>query len=433
MSSDDPLRLPGSRAEVTEIQRALKIEAVEKARRSPFWRDKLAGIDTTRLDDPAEWRRIPILDKEMLRALSAEDFYGRFCHGPKAEIAEYWRSGGSTGKPLFYPRSHADIDWGMVGFNRVFASAGAAPGQTAHNSFPLGIHPAGHMMARSGEIMGVGMAWVGAGAAAPSAVQLQLIQMLRPDIWTGMSSYGVHLANLADAEGLDLAAGPVSRIICTAEPLSAAKRAKLERGWGAAVYDSFGMTECTMMAAEGAARDGLRIWTDLAFIEVVDEVTNEPVPPGTPGALIVTALRTNNATPFLRWASGDIVTYHEDGETDDALSLFPMIRHAHRTAGFFKVKGVNINHSEFEDFLFAFAAVNDFQAKAIETDGLDQLRLSLELARGADPARTAETVGMAIKATFELTAEIEVLASGTLAKQFESSVKAPRFVDERQK
>ena len=86
-----------------------------------------------------------------------------------------------------------------------------------------------------------------------------------------MSSYGLHLANLAAASGVDLKGGSVNRIMCTAEPVSAAKRAKLERDWGAEVYDCFGMTECSMMGAESEKRDGFHIWTDLAYIEVLDE------------------------------------------------------------------------------------------------------------------------------------------------------------------
>ena len=87
-------------------------------------------------------------------------------------------------------------------------------------------------------------------------MQLQLIQKLKPTVWMGMSSYGLHLANLAEAEGIDLAGSSVRKILCTAEPLSEAKRTKLARAWGAEVYDAFGMTECTMMGAESEARDG---------------------------------------------------------------------------------------------------------------------------------------------------------------------------------
>ena len=432
MTYERPLALPASRAEIDALQRKRKKLAVEKARRSLFWRDKLEGIDTDKLDDPAEWAKIPILHKETLRALSNEAFYSEFCHAPRSETAEFWRSGGSTGKPLFYPRTHEDMPYTMLSFERTFHCMGVQAGKTAHLSFPLGIHPAGQMWARAGEAAGIGIAWAGAGAAAPSHLQLQLIEMLKPDIWMGMSSYGLHLANLAEAQGIDLSQSSIEEILCTAEPLSMAKRAKLERMWGATVFDAFGMTEITMMGAEAGIPGELHIWTDLSYLEVLDPETNEPVAPGERGALVVTALFTNHCTPFLRWSSGDIVIYQDEGTSDTPYAVFPVLRHTHRTAGFFKVRGININHSELEDLMFAERAINDFKAEALETGGLDALRLSLEIARGAEADQVAAAVAVMIKRTFEITPEIRILETGTLAGEFESAVKAPRFADLRQ-
>jgi phenylacetate-CoA ligase len=425
------LKLPRSRNDIAAIQRDRKRRAVENAKRSGFWQGKLDHVRLDRLDDPEEWRKIPILDKDMLRALPPEAFYRDFCIAPRHEVAEYWRSGGATGKPLFYPRTFADIHYAMIGFRRTYECMGCKPGDQAHLSFPLGIHPAGHMWARAGELAGLGMIWAGAGAACPSNIQIELMQMLKPTVWMGMSSYGLHLANLAEQQGIDLAAGPVERILCTAEPLSDAKRQKLARHWGAKVYDAFGMTEVTMMGAESERAEGFHIWTDLAFIEVLDPKTGEPVPEGAEGTLVVTPLFTNHATPFLRWSTGDIVRYREHGSYDGPFSVFPLIKHAHRTAGFFKIRGININHSEFEDFMFADSAVGDFKAELIASDGLDQLRLCVEFRQGVDTASAAAAVEKKTKMKFEVTPMVVVLGAGTLAREFESSVKAPRFVDAR--
>jgi phenylacetate-CoA ligase len=107
------------------------------------------------------------------------------------------------------------------------------------------------------------------------------------------------------------------------------------------------------------------------------------------------------------------------------------MEHALRTEGFFKVRGVNINHGDLEDFMFTEQAVTDFRAEAVSTAGNDTLRLLIELRRGMDPAAIAPGLQAAVKAKFELTPEIEVLETGTLAREFERSVKAPRFVDKR--
>src|SRR5713101_301246 len=355
------LPLPKSRSEIEDIQRTRRRRAVEQARRAPFYAGKLDHIELHKLDDPDEWRKIPVLTKDMLRGLSDGDFYRGFCLEPADGIAEYWRSGGTTGTPLFYPRSFEDIQFAMTGFARVYACAGCMRGGRVHVSFPLGIHPVGQMLARSATVAGIAVNWAGSGTTTPSLMQLELIDRLRPTIWTGMSSYGLHLANLAEARGLDLASGPVETILCSAEPLSDAKRAKLAQHWGAQVRDTFGMTEAGMMGAECGAGDGFRIWTDTFFIEVLDEEFRAPVAEGEVGHLVVTPLWTNNVTPFLRWSSGDLVTWRQGDDGSSPFSVFPLVKHAHRTAGFFKIRGINFNHSEFEDFMFRNAEIGDFK------------------------------------------------------------------------
>jgi phenylacetate-CoA ligase len=426
------LGLPRSAAEIEAIQSRRKRRAVEQARRAPFYAGKLDHVNLNKLDDPAEWRRIPILDKDMLRALSDQAFYGAFCLKPDDGIAEYWRSGGATGAPLFYPRSFADIDAAMVGFARIFACTGCARGARAHVSFPLGIHPVGHMVARSAIAAGIAVNWAGSGTTTPSPMQLDLIARLKPTIWTGMSSYGLHLANLAEARGIDLSAGTVETILCSAEPLSDAKRAKLARHWGARVFDTFGMTEAGMMGAEDEAGGGFRIWTDMFLIEVLDPATLAPVGEGEVGTLIVTPLWTNNVTPFLRWSSGDLVSLRGGEEDGRPYGVFPRLKHSHRTTGFFKVRGISLNHADMEDFMFRNLAISDFKAEVVSKRDLDVLVLSIEVRRGADAAAVAAELRQNVKDRFELTPEVAVLETGTLAKEFEASVKSPRFADKRQ-
>ena len=95
-----PETLPKSRAEIERIQSQRKKLALAQARRATFYNGKLDHVNAARLDDPDEWRKIPVLDKEMLRKISDQEFYQHFCVTPDDGIAEYWRSGGSTGRPL---------------------------------------------------------------------------------------------------------------------------------------------------------------------------------------------------------------------------------------------------------------------------------------------------------------------------------------------
>ena len=424
--------LPQTRADIERIQSERKKRALAQARRAPFYKGKLDHVKAERLDDADEWRKIPILHKEMLRKLGDREFYEHFCLAPDDGIAEYWRSGGATGTPLFYPRSYGDIAAAMVGFARIYDCTSCRRGGRAHVSFPLGIHPVGQMLARAASTRGIAVNWAGSGNSTPSVMQLELIDRLRPTIWMGMSSYGLHLANLAEARGLDLAARSIEMMSCSAEPLSDAKREKLARQWGAQVRDTFGMTEAGMMGAEDEAERGFRIWTDMFLIEVLDPETHEPVKEGAVGALVVTPLWTNNVTPFLRWSSGDLVTWHRGDDDSGPFSVFPLVKHAHRTGGFFKICGINVNHSEFEDFIFRNVDISDFKAELITERDLDTMLLSVEVRRGVDPIAAIEGLKSAVRDQFELTPQIVVVETGSLAKEFEASVKMPRFSDRRQ-
>jgi len=332
---------------------------------------------------------------------------------------------------LFYPRSHRDLIAAMAGFCRVFHCAGLAAGKRVHCSFPLGIHPAGQMMARAAEKCGMAVLMAGAGTTTPSSLQLELICKIRPEVWMGMPSYALHLASLAEERGDPLAKAAVKLVITSAEPISPAKREKIELMWGAKLFDSFGMTEAGMMGAEDGEVPGFRIWSDLFFVEVVDPHTHEPLGDGETGALVITPLFTNNVTPFLRWMSGDLVSCERELRGSSPLSMFPIIRHTERTTGFFKIKGINIGHGEFEDLLFRQRTVNDFRCEAITVHSEDVLRVFVELKRGCDEHAAMADLGNAIRGAFELTPEIVPIALGTLAKEFEASIKAPRIVDRR--
>jgi phenylacetate-CoA ligase len=415
------LRWPKSVSELQSIQRERKRVAVERARQSSFLGKRIPPGDAETV-----WRRIPLLTKEELRTIPPERFHDEFCIQPRGRAVEYWRSGGATGRPLFYPRSAEDMEHGLRSFERGLAIIGAAAGDCAHISFPLGVHPVAHLYARAAINHGIGTVWCGAGTNTPSEAQLELIDHLKPTIWLGMASYGLHLANLAEAKGFDLRGSSVKKLIVAAEPLSPVKRTKLENAWGAEVFDHFGMTEAAWVAGEGLGHHGLHVWADQYYLEVVDEKTGEPLPEGEAGSLVVTPLWNNSMTPFLRWCSGDLVSFSSKGKGDGPWSVFPMLRHARRTVGFFKVRGVNINHADLEDALFRDPDVVDFRAEVYNDSDNDVLHLLVEKRGG-----TGEGTVEAIRRAFQVTPQVTLLPRGTIAKEFEAAVKPPRFVDKR--
>ena len=418
-------RWPKSQAEIERIHRERKRIAVERALQSQFWQRRMPAVDLERVHEPEIWRRIPVLTKEALREIPAARFHDEFCIAPRTKVVEYWRSGGATGRPLFYPRSAEDMAHNLLVFERAWALIGATADDCAHISFPLGVHPVAHLYARAAINLGIGTVWCGAGTNTPSETQLELIEQLKPTIWIGMASYGLHLANLAEVKGYDLARSTVKKLLVAAEPLSPVKRQKLERAWGAQVFDHFGMTEAALIAGETIAHDGMRAFTDLWFLEVLDE-RGEPVAPGEVGSLVVTPLWSNTMTPFLRWSSGDLVSLMPATGGNDPWSALPIMRHARRTVGFFKVRGVNINHSDLEDAMFRDADVVDFRAEVYNAGGNDVLHLHVETRTGG-----AGQIAAMIRQAFEVAPEVTLLARGTLAREFEANVKAPRFVDKR--
>jgi len=416
------LRWPKSKRQLLAIQRKRKEVALERARQSRFLKKR---IPKGKAEDI--WHRIPPLTKEELRAIPPERFHEEFCIQPRNKVVEYWRSGGATGRPLFYPRSAEDMQHGLRAFERAWALIGATADDCAHVSFPLGVHPVAHLYARTAINHGIGTVWCGAGTNTPSEVQLELIDQLKPTVWLGMASYGLHLANLAESKNYDLRSSSVKKIIVAAEPLSPVKRKKLETAWGAEVFDHFGMTEGAFVAGEGVGHHGMHIWADQFYCEVVDEKTGEPVPEGAVGSLVVTPLWNNTMTPFLRWSSGDLVSISNQEIPDQfPWSVFPMLRHERRTVGFFKVRGVNINHAELEDLLFRDPDVVDFRAEVYNEGDNDVLHLHVEK-RNADREGTVE----AVRRAFQISPQVTLLPRGTIAKDFEAAVKPPRFVDRR--
>ena len=430
MSNELPFP-PRSRGDIEKLQSVRKKIAFQRALQSRFFKGRLNGIKVDRLDEPEEWQRIPILTKDELRDVAPERFLEEFCITGQRDIVEYWRSGGATGRPLFYPRSGEDLTYGMEGFRRLWLAAGCTSDDIAHISFPMGIHPVGHLYARTAEELGIGTVWCGAGNNTPSEMQLELIRTLKPTVWAGMASYGLQLAQHAERIGFNLANCSVTKFLTAADPVSPGKRERIERAWGAELFDQFGCTEGSAMGSESEHHDGLHFWTDLFHIEVVNEVTGEPTREGDIGILVMTPLWNNTITPFLRWNTGDYVSYVDRGATNGPLSVYPVIRHAARTAGFFKVRGINVNQADIEDFMHRQDAISDFKIEAVETDTLDALRVSVEFRRGAETNNETEQLSRSVKSIFELTPEVVVLELGTLEREFSTQVKQVRFIDQR--
>lgn len=406
--------------------------AIDNAWRSPFFGKRLAaaGIEQGAVPSPAQWQRLELTTKEELRLLPADEFKVQLVVAETAEIAMVWRSGAATGRPLFYPKARRDFPDLIESFARVLDMAGLGPGDLVHNSFPyLGVHPIGHMFGHAMRDRGCGNIFAGSGSNTASDVQIELLFSMQPTAWMGIGSYLNQLGHRADAAGHSTAGTSLRRIISSAEPLTPAKRSKMEGTWGAELFDCYGMTECSMMGAECDRHAGLHIWTDMFLVEILDTDTGQPLPAGEVGAVVVTPFHSSSGIPFLRWASGDLGALEPD--CDCAYRAFPRLKLAARTLGFSKVRGININHNDLEDRLFRLPPVADFMVTVLTADLADRLQIEIEPARGQDPEDAADTVRRDIAAAFELQPEVVVLARGTVAARLETEVKQVRFRDRR--
>lgn len=408
--------------------------AFANAWRSPFFRRRLeaAAIPEGVVPHPDAFRRIEPTTKEQLRELSVEEFRSEIVIADRTEVATVWRSGGVTGRPLFYPRARADFPALRESFGRVLDMAGVRPGDLMLNSFPLGVHPLGHMFGHAAEDRGIGCIPAGSGTNTPTLAQVQLLHDLQPTVFAGLASYFAHLGHVGASLGLDPRHAGVRVIITSGEPITPAKRRRIEATWGARLFDSFGMSECSMMGAECEAGDGFHVWTDMFHLEILDEERAwSPVPEGEAGQLVVTPLHNSHATPFLRWVSGDVASIHSTCTCSGPYGGFPRVRLLGRTSAFSKVKGVNIDHQAMEDLLLGLEHVADFAVWVEEAEGEDRLRIEVEVAERSETPAAVELVGDRVRAAFEVRPVVEVRDRGTIAGRLESEVKQIRVRDVR--
>lgn len=416
------------------VKHRLLQDALAKAWRAPWFARKLEAAGLRRGDEVREsaWSRLPLTTKDELRTLSTDEFYRDVVIAPRAGIADFWRSGGVTGKPLFYPRTWDDEACGVETFRRVLEMSGVKPGDLVANSYPLGIHPLGRIMLLAMQAQGCTTLGTGAGNSTPTDQQIELIIDQKVDYVMAMGTYALQLTHRALQLGLDLLQANVRSIISCSDTITPAKRSRIRKLWGAELFDSYGMSEAGHLGCECDNHDGIHVWADLFRFEVVDEVSLEPVPEGATGVLVVTPLYTNNATPFIRWVSGDLVSLdHGRCDCRSAYGHLPVLRLAGRTIGFFKIRGVNINHRELEDLLLANADVADYRVTARLDGDREILEIEVEPALRANPVALAEAVKAQAAGAFGLAPTVTIAPTGLIATELQTQVKQTRVFDRR--
>src|SRR5579883_3061885 len=298
---------PIEKASVDEL-RALQLERLKDVLgrvydRVPHYRNKFqaAGVHPDDLRTLADLARFPFTTKDDLRANYP---FGLFA-APMEEIVRIHASSGTTGKPTVAGYTKADIETWALLMARSLRAAGGSPRDKIHVAYGYGLFTGGLGAHYGGEYLGATVIPVGGGFTER---QVQLIRDLQPDIIMVTPSYMLAIADEFDRQGLSAADLSLRLGIFGAEPWTETMRAEIERRTGITALDLYGLSEVMGpgVAAECAeSRDGLTIWEDHFFPEIIDPDSGRVLPEGETGELVLTSL-TKEAMPVIRYRTRDL-------------------------------------------------------------------------------------------------------------------------------
>ncbi|MEU7028277.1 phenylacetate--CoA ligase PaaK [Streptomyces sp. NPDC046275] len=393
--------------------------------RVPFYRrafDK-AGVRPEDCGSLADLARFPFTVKADLR----EQYpYGLFAVD-RSEIRRLHASSGTTGRPTVVGYTQRDLDtWADV-VARSIRAAGGRPGQTVHVAYGYGLFTGGLGAHYGAERLGCTVIPASGGMTAR---QVQLIQDLRPEIIMITPSYMLTLLDEFERQGVDPRSTSLRTGIFGAEPWTEAMRREIEERFGIDAVDIYGLSE---VMGPGVAqecvetKDGLHVWEDHFYPEIVDPVTGEVLPDGAEGELVFTSL-TKEAMPVVRYRTRDLTRLLPG----TARVFRRMEKVTGRSDDMVILRGVNLFPTQIEEIVLRTPAVAPhFQLRLTREGRLDALTIRAEARPDASPdqrAEAARAIAAAVKAGIGVTVTVEVVDPETLER---SVGKIKRIVDLR--
>jgi len=387
---------------------------------------RITPEDIQSLDD---LQSLPLTDKETLRTNYP---FGMFTR-PMKTVREIHASSGTTGLPTVVAYTENDIKvWSEV-MSRSLGAAGGTDDDIVQNAYGYGLFTGGLGVHYGSLELGATIVPMSAGG---SKKQLQLMQDFQTTILTCTPSYAIYLAELAENSGINPRKTSLRIGLHGAEPWSDNMRKEIEDLWDIKAYDIYGLSEIIGpgVANECIGQDGLHIWADHFLPEVIDPQTGKPVPEGEDGMLVITTL-TKEATPFLRYATKDIVsmTYEKCpacGRTTPRIS-----RVKGRTDDMLIIRGINVFPSQIESVLLEIEETEPHYQLVIRRSGaLDTLEVRVEVSDEffSDEIRQLEALESRIKQEIENVLSVAVKVKLVEPKSLDRSVgKAKRVIDER--
>jgi phenylacetate-CoA ligase len=298
----EPLYWPAEQLRAYQLERLC--DTVARAARSSYYRPRLAGVRVESLDD---LRHLPVTPKEDARAASP---FGLLAVEPD-ELFEYHESYGTTGTPTSSWLTRQDFENYAAQINH--AAADLRRGDRVLVRFPYAISVPAHIVTQAARNRGACVVPVSSRTAiSPYPRVIDLLGKLQATVIGCLPMEAIWLAEAARQKGRDPARDfpHLRAFLLAGELLSDARRARIAALWNARVFNLYGSTEAGNIAADCDAGH-LHLSWDHFLLEVLDERTWQPMPPGELGTAVLTTL-TREAMPLLRFVLGDYVRLRDD-------------------------------------------------------------------------------------------------------------------------
>ena len=397
--------------------------------RSPFYAKKFEGIDVTDVRTQADFEKLPFSEKDDLRAVYPLGLQAV----PDEEVVRIHSSSGTTGTPVIIPYTQQDvIDWATQ-FARCYEMAGITPLDRIQITPGYGLWTAGIGFQLGAERLGAMAIPMGPGNTEK---QLKMMQDLKSTVICATSSYALLLAeeitkrNLRDK--IHLKKGVIG-----SERWGEKMRNRIQDELGIEIYDIYGLTEVygPGIGISCDAHDGMHIWDDFVYIEIVDPETGEVLPDGQEGELVLTTLRKQGA-PLIRYRTRDITSLSHTpcscGRTFAKLHRF-----TGRTDDMLIIRGVNVYPSQIESILLETEGVSPHYQIIVTREGaLDNVEVQVEVSGSnfsdtiKDLQRRENAIQKTIKEFLGITSKVRLVEPRTIQR---SEGKAVRVLDKRAK
>src|ERR1700689_5335782 len=381
------------------------------------------GVHPDDCQDVADLAKFPLTSKADLRENSP---FGMFAV-PREQVVRVHASSGTTGRATVVGYTRDDIEvWATV-MARSIRAAGGRPGHILHNAYGYGLFTGGLGAHYGAEKLGCTVVPVSGGMTER---QVTLIRDFRPDIIMVTPSYMLAILDEMERQGLDPARCSLKYGIFGAEPWTNEMRVEMEARAGLDATDIYGLSE---VMGPGVAqecvetKDGLHVWEDHFYPEVIDPETGEALPDGEPGELVFTSL-TKQAMPVVRYRTRDLTRLLPG----TARTMRRMEKVTGRTDDMIILRGVNLFPTQVEELILQAPALSPhFQLHLSRPGRMDAMAVHVERRADADPS-AAEAAGAhlitLIKNTIGVTVDTVVQDPGTIER---SMGKMRRIIDDR--